>query len=134
MHKCFKLLRKCPIEASVVLNRVKVVLMSMAQLSPNSIIANPAHINPQVKVEQSVAVPKVNQEVQQTVQAIKTDTITFSQQAAKRVVNDVHSSIQELKDRATEVAVIPFLIHECTYDPWPIYNGVHSLSIAFHLE
>lgn len=77
----------------------------MAQLSPNSIIANPAHINPQVKVEQAVAVPKVNQEVQQTVQATKTDTITFSQQAAKRVVNDVHSSIQELKDRATEAAV-----------------------------
>lgn len=78
--------------------------MSMAQLSPNSIIANPAHINPQVKVEQTVAVPQVNQDAKQSVQATRTDTITFSQQAANKVVNDVHSSIQELKDRANEAA------------------------------
>ena len=79
--------------------------MSMAQLSPNSIIANPAHINPQAKVEQAVAAPQVNQDAKQTVQATKTDTITFSQQAAKKLVNDVHSSIQELKDRTAETAV-----------------------------
>jgi hypothetical protein len=79
--------------------------MSMAQLSPNSIIANPAHINPQVKAEQTVAVPQVNQDAKQSIQTTQTDTITFSQQAAKKLVNDVHSSIQKLKDRATEAAV-----------------------------
>ena len=79
--------------------------MSMAQLSPNSIIASPAHVNPQVKAEQAVATPQVNQDAKQSVQATKTDTITFSQQAAKKLQNDVHSSIQELKDRATEAAV-----------------------------
>lgn len=78
--------------------------MSMAQISPNSVIANPAHVNPQVKVDQIASIPKVNQDAQQSVQVTKTDTVAFSQQAVKKVVNDVHTAIQELKDSATEAA------------------------------
>jgi hypothetical protein len=76
--------------------------MSMAQLSPNSIIANPAHVNPQVKADQITSAPQVNQEAQQSVQATKTDTVTFSQQAVKKLVNDVYSAAQDLKASATE--------------------------------
>jgi hypothetical protein len=79
--------------------------MSIAQLSPNSVIASPGHINPQVKADQITSIPQTNQDAQQTVLATKTDSVTFSQQAVKKVVNDVHSSIQELKDRAAESAL-----------------------------
>jgi hypothetical protein len=78
--------------------------MSMAQLSPNSVIANPAHVNPQVKADQITSAPKVNQEAQQSIQATRTDTATFSHQAVKKLVNDVHSAIQDLKDGVTESA------------------------------
>lgn len=78
--------------------------MSLAQLSPTSIIANPAHVNPQAKTEQISSVPKANQEAQQSIQATRTDTATFSHQAVKKLVNDVHSAIQELKDGVTESA------------------------------
>lgn len=78
--------------------------MSLAQLSPNSVIASPGHVNPQAKADQIASTPQVNQAAQQSVQATKTDSVTFSNQAVKKLVNDVHSSVQELKDRATETA------------------------------
>jgi|GEM_PF-1924808 len=78
--------------------------MSMAQLSPNSVIANPAHVNPQVKVDQITSAPKVNQDAHQSVQATKTDTVIFSQQAVNKLVNDVYSAVQEIKDGAAESA------------------------------
>jgi hypothetical protein len=78
--------------------------MSMAQLSPISVIANPAHVNPQVKVDQITSAPQVNQDAQQSIQATKTDSVTFSQQAVKKLVNDVYSAVQEIKDGAAESA------------------------------
>lgn len=55
--------------------------MSMAQLSPNIVVANPAHINPQVKAEQATSAPQIHQEAMHSVQAAKTDSVTISPEA-----------------------------------------------------
>ncbi len=75
--------------------------MPIEQISPKSVIANPANVNLQVKAEQAIAVTQVNQDAQKSVQVSKTDTATFTQQAVKKVVNEVHSSIQKLKSDAS---------------------------------
>ena len=94
-----------PILISTRTNRVEVVPMSIAQLSPNSVNANPAHVNPQVKADQIASAPQANQTAQQSIQATKTDTATFSHQAVKKLVNDVHSAIQGFKDSAIKSAL-----------------------------
>lgn len=78
--------------------------MSMAQLSPTSVLANPAHVNPQVKADQVTSVPQVSEDARKVVQAATTDSVAFSQQAVKKVVNDVYSAIQEMKESAAEAA------------------------------
>ena len=75
--------------------------MPIEQISPKSVIANPANVNLQIKAEQALAVTQVNQDAQKSVQVSKTDTATFTQQAVKKVVNEVHSSIQKLKSDAS---------------------------------
>ncbi|MDD2308162.1 MAG: hypothetical protein PHH91_01095 [Desulfuromonadaceae bacterium] len=62
--------------------------MSMAQLSPNSVIANPAHLNPQVKAEQATSAPQINQDALQSVQASRSDTVTISAQALQKAARD----------------------------------------------
>lgn len=79
--------------------------MSIAQLSPSSVIANPAHINPQVKAEQATTVPQASQDAQRSVQAAQTETVTFSKQAVKKAVNDVFTSVQDIKDKAAQSAL-----------------------------
>lgn len=78
--------------------------MSMAQLSPISVLANPAHVNPQVKADQVTSVPQVNEDAQKVAQTAKTDTVAFSEHAVKKVVNDVYSAVQEMKEKAAEAA------------------------------
>jgi hydrogenase maturation factor HypE len=77
--------------------------MSIQQISPNSVAANPANVNPLVKTDQATATPQVNQNVQKTVQAIKTDTVTISKQALQ-LVSDGDSVAQEVKESASEYA------------------------------
>jgi len=55
--------------------------MSMAQLSPNSVVANPAHINPLAQTDQHAQLAKANEAAQQTIQKTKTDSVTISKQA-----------------------------------------------------
>lgn len=74
--------------------------MTIEQISPSSVIANPANVNLQVKADQAIAITLVNQDAKKAVQASKTDSATFSQQAVKKVVNDVHTAVQQLKDGA----------------------------------
>ncbi|MEI6206692.1 MAG: hypothetical protein WCP20_07915 [Desulfuromonadales bacterium] len=76
--------------------------MSIAQLSPNSVAANPADVNPQIKTDKAATVPQVNQDAQKSVQAIKTDTITISPQAVQKLANDGDSAAQEAKESAAE--------------------------------
>ncbi len=76
--------------------------MSMAQISPNSVAANPASINPQVKTDQSSAAPQVNLDAQKTVQAAKTDTVTISPQALQMLANDGDTLAVEAKETAAQ--------------------------------
>ena len=55
--------------------------MSMAQLSPNSVVANPSYINPLAQSDQHAPIAKASEAVQQTIQKTKTDSVTISKQA-----------------------------------------------------
>jgi hypothetical protein len=55
----------------------------MAALSPSSVLATPAQINPQVKTDLATSVPQVSQNSQLSVVTAQTDTITISLQALK---------------------------------------------------
>lgn len=55
--------------------------MSIAQLSPTSVAANPAYVNPQVKTENNTTPNQSSQTAQVSVQTLKTDTVTLSPQA-----------------------------------------------------
>lgn len=57
--------------------------MGMAALSPNSVLATPIQVNPQVKNDIQGALPQAAQESQKTIKAAQTDTITISAQALK---------------------------------------------------
>lgn len=72
-------------------------LMSIQQLSPNSVVANPAHVNPQARADQTAASPQVNQDAQRSVQALKTDTVTISRQALQMLANGSDSAAQEVR-------------------------------------
>jgi len=78
--------------------------MSLAQLSPTSVQADPAHINSQVKSDQATAAPQANQDAQKAVQATKTDTVTISPQAVKQLASDGDTHAQEIKEKASETA------------------------------
>lgn len=82
--------------------------MPIAQLSPNSVNANPAYINPQVKAEQATTVPQVSQDAQKSVQATKTDTVTISPQALKKLANDGDPQAQEVKESGAKKATETF--------------------------
>ncbi|MFZ4856920.1 MAG: hypothetical protein ACOYL3_11035 [Desulfuromonadaceae bacterium] len=55
----------------------------MAALSPNSVLASPIQVNPQVRSDIQASVPQVAQDAQKTSKATQTDTITISAQALK---------------------------------------------------
>ena len=55
--------------------------MSTIQLSPNSVMANPSHINPLAQTDRNATIAKATQAAQQTIQKTKTDSVTISKQA-----------------------------------------------------
>ncbi len=78
--------------------------MSVQQLSPNSVVANPAHVNPQVKADQTTSAPQINQDAQKSVQAAKTDTVTISPQALQKLASDGDTQAREVKENGAEKA------------------------------
>ena len=86
--------------------------MIMAALSPSSLLASPAHVNPQVKTDIQTSEPQVAQDAQRVSEATQTDTITISPQAlkmaddknalAKEAANsaDEQQTLQQAKDKA----------------------------------
>ncbi len=52
--------------------------MSLAQISPTSVIASPSNINPLANVTQHFPVAQSNQAADQSIKETKTDTITIS--------------------------------------------------------
>ena len=57
--------------------------MVMAALSPNSVLASPIQVNPQVRSDLQGAAPQVAQDAQKASKVTQTDTITISFQALK---------------------------------------------------
>lgn len=57
--------------------------MEMQKLSPNSVNADPATVNLQVKIEQSTTLPQAGIDAQKTAKVVQTDTVTISSQALK---------------------------------------------------
>jgi hypothetical protein len=78
--------------------------MTLQQISPNSVAANPAYVNSQAKSDRSTAIPQVNQHAQQAIRAIKTDTVTISQQALQKLANDGDTQAQETKESYSAAA------------------------------
>lgn len=60
-----------------------VIQMSLAQLSPNSILATPSQLNPLTPNVQHVAIAQASQAAQSSIARKKTDTVTISSQAAQ---------------------------------------------------
>ena len=58
--------------------------MSMAALSPNSVLASPIQVNPQIRTDHQVSVPQAAQDAQKSNKTAQTDTITISSQALKK--------------------------------------------------
>jgi hypothetical protein len=82
--------------------------MSIAQLSPNSVAANPVHVNPQVRSDQTTSAPQLNQDAQKSVQAARTDTVTISPQALQKLASDGDSQAKEVKESGAEKAAETF--------------------------
>lgn len=75
--------------------------MSIVQLSPNSVAANPSHLNPLAQTDRQTSIAKVSESVQSSIKQIQTDTVTFSSQALK-MASQSYSPAAEAKGRAPE--------------------------------
>jgi hypothetical protein len=75
--------------------------MAMAALSPNSVLAAPIQVNPQVRSDLQTSVPQVAQDAQKATKAAKTDTITISAQALK-MADDKNVAAERAADKADE--------------------------------
>ncbi|MDD5284719.1 MAG: hypothetical protein PHD54_02570 [Desulfuromonadaceae bacterium] len=78
--------------------------MAMASLSPNSVLATPIQINPQVKTDLQTSVPQVAQDTEKGAKAAQTDTITISSQALK-MADDKNVVAKETARRSDEQRV-----------------------------
>jgi len=75
--------------------------MAMAALSPNSILASPIQVNPQVKTDIQDSAAQAAQDAQKTAKVAQTDTVTISAQALK-MADDKDSAAKRVADRKDE--------------------------------
>jgi hypothetical protein len=75
--------------------------MAIASLSPNSVLASPIQVNPQVKTDLQSSAPQVAQDARQTAKSTQTDTITISPQALK-MADDKNALAKEASNKADE--------------------------------
>lgn len=75
--------------------------MAIAALSPNSVLASPIQVNPQVKTDLQASAPQVAQNAQQTAKSVQTDTVTISPQALK-MADDKNAFAKEAANKADE--------------------------------
>lgn len=59
--------------------------MAIASLSPNSVLASPIQVNPQVKTDLQTLVSQVAQDARKGAKTTQTDTVTISPQALNKV-------------------------------------------------
>jgi uncharacterized membrane protein YccC len=75
--------------------------MAMAALSPNSVLASPVQVNPQVSSDLQTSLPQVAQDAQKAANAVKTDTITISAQALK-MADDKNVAAERTANKAAD--------------------------------
>jgi len=75
--------------------------MAIAQLSPNSVAANPSYLNPLAQTDRQVSTAKVSENVQHSIKQAQTDTVTLSSQALK-MASQSYSPAEETKKSAPE--------------------------------
>ena len=75
--------------------------MAMAALSPNSVLATPIQINPQVRSRPSDITPQLTQDALNTAKTAQTDTITISAQALK-MAGSKNMAAKEAANKADE--------------------------------
>ncbi len=73
--------------------------MAMAALSPNSVLATPIQINPQVKTDLQASLPQVAQDAHKSAKATQTDTVTISAQALQ-MADSRNAVAKETTDKA----------------------------------
>ena len=81
--------------------------MALAQLSPNSVTANPSYLNPLAQSDRQASIAKASEAVHSTIKQIQTDTVTISSQALK-MASQSYSPAEEAKERAPERAFEKF--------------------------
>lgn len=79
--------------------------MAIAALSPNSVLATPVQVNPQVKTDQLTSAPQVAQDAQQAAKATQTDTVTISSQALK-MADEKNIVAEKADNKADEEAAL----------------------------
>lgn len=84
---------------TIIKNLSEGVHMSIAQISPNSVLANPSHVNPLSQTTQHAATVQATQAAQTAVAKSKTDTVTLSSKALK-----MNSKASELPEESQEQA------------------------------
>lgn len=77
--------------------------MAIAQLSPNSVNANPSYLNPLVQSDNQASMAKAGESVQNSIRQIQTDTVTISRQALK-MASQSYSPAEDTKERAPQKA------------------------------
>lgn len=75
--------------------------MTIGSLSPNSVLATPRQVNPQVSTDLQTSVPQVAENAQKTEKTAQTDTITISPQALK-MADDRNAAAKETANKADE--------------------------------
>jgi hypothetical protein len=75
--------------------------MAIAQLSPNSVAANPSYLNPLAQSDRQASTAKASESVQSSIKQIQTDTVTLSSQALK-MASQSYSPAEEAKEGAPE--------------------------------
>ncbi len=77
--------------------------MSIAQLSPESVTANPAHANPQVGMDKAATTAQANQTAETTLKKERTDTVTISKQAVQMAAKP-HGPAERVKGNPAQGA------------------------------
>lgn len=74
--------------------------MSIPQISPNSVLANPADLNPQLQAAQNSSVTKAGEEAQKAAVESKSDSVTISRQALSKA-SQIQGPPEETKESRT---------------------------------
>lgn len=77
--------------------------MALQQISPNSVVTNPAYVNPQVRSDETAGLIQSGEVSNQAVRQVKSDTVTISEQALQKLSDEsgtTQQGVQNLSDQS----------------------------------